>query len=255
LRLCSWNIQLGGRIEQVREDIRTRAEFRDLDVLALQEASIQEGVEDAAAIARELGPEYAHYQVTAQQMKGRSQANALVWNGDRLSAVACGQLDLPSPRDPAGLSPTERWLLRGVRDQRRGAVFLDAKLPSGEAIRLYSVHADVLGFAHRRRQLSTVIGHNDTRRQVALAVIAGDLNTFGVASIPSWKALHRGIRDAGFLDVTGEVRWTHEVARLRLRQKLDFIFATARQDLGYRAWTLPTQASDHLPQFVELNWR
>lgn len=79
MRICTWNIQLGRRLQAVLDVVRTNQDFRGLDLLALQQASIHGGREDAAAIAEALGAEYAWFQATAQMLRGRDQGNALIW--------------------------------------------------------------------------------------------------------------------------------------------------------------------------------
>jgi endonuclease/exonuclease/phosphatase family metal-dependent hydrolase len=255
LRICTWNIRLGLSLEQVLETIATQAAFSDLDVLALQEASQHAGQDDSEAVARQLGEQYRWAQVTAQHFRGHVQANGLIWNQDRLRHTRSDSISLPFLQDPQGLGRAERWLLKRLQTQRRGGVVLEALLAQEHPVRVYSVHADVLGFAHRLRQLAAVLSDNAARPQTFMAVIAADLNTFGVGSWPAWQALHLAASGAGFKDLTREVAWTHEVPRLRLRQKLDFIFLKGAVDVSYRAWTLPSRASDHLPLFVELSWK
>ena len=58
MRICSWNIQLGRRLDAVLDLVSHDPAFKALDVLALQEASIHDGVLDGAAIATTLGDEY-----------------------------------------------------------------------------------------------------------------------------------------------------------------------------------------------------
>ena len=40
------------------------------------------GSEDAAVIAEAMGPDYEHFQATAQLRRGVEQANALIWRKD-----------------------------------------------------------------------------------------------------------------------------------------------------------------------------
>ena len=61
MRICTWNIQLGRRLDAVLKAVRTHPDFARLDLFAVQEASIHDGREDAAAIAEALGPEYRHF--------------------------------------------------------------------------------------------------------------------------------------------------------------------------------------------------
>jgi endonuclease/exonuclease/phosphatase family metal-dependent hydrolase len=120
LTLCTWNIQLGARLDRVLDTVSHTPEFQRLDVLALQEASDHDGLEDAAQIANCLGRAYAHSQVTAQHVAGRQQANALVWNRSRVCATQAGSFELPDMRDVAGVRRLEARVLRRLPRQRRG---------------------------------------------------------------------------------------------------------------------------------------
>ena len=255
LRICTWNIQLGLSLKQVLETIATQPAFSNLDVFALQEASQHAGQDDSEAVARQLGQNYGWTQVTGQQFRGQPQANGLIWNNERLRGTLSDSIRLPFLQDPGGLPLAERWLLNRLQPQRRGGVMVEGLLAGRDPIRVYSVHADVVGFAHRLRQLAAVLSDNAARPDAFMALIAADLNTFGVGSRPSWRALHLAASAAGFRDLTSQVAWTHEVPRLRLRQKLDFVFAKTAVDVSYRPWTLPSRASDHLPVFVDINWK
>jgi endonuclease/exonuclease/phosphatase family metal-dependent hydrolase len=41
--VCTWNIQLGLRLDAVVDAVRSRDDFRGLDLLCLQEASVHGG--------------------------------------------------------------------------------------------------------------------------------------------------------------------------------------------------------------------
>jgi endonuclease/exonuclease/phosphatase family metal-dependent hydrolase len=247
LTLCSWNLQLGRRLERVLETVDG---WRGLDVIALQEVSERGGAADSSRVAETLGPDYDFHQAAVQQVRGRVQANALVWNRDRLLGGCVEGFWLPSMA-VAGLPTWERRLLRRLREQARGSVFVEGVL-DGDAVRVYSVHLDVFGFAHRVRQLQAVLEHACRASPAALTVVAGDLNTFGLSVLPGWRRLRQTAAEAGFEDVTADVRWTHRAGWVR--QKLDAVLVHSRVSLRHRAWTLPTAASDHLPVFAELRW-
>jgi endonuclease/exonuclease/phosphatase family metal-dependent hydrolase len=247
LRLCTWNVQLGLRLERV---VETFAGSQGLDLVALQEVSEHRGVADARRVAEALGREYDFRQTPVQSLRGAVQGNALVWNRKRFQGACAAGFGLPSMA-LAGLPEWERRLLGRLREQARGAVFVEGLVDS-TAVRVYSVHLDVVGFAHRRRQLSAVLEHDAAAAPVDLAVIAGDLNTFGPAALPAWRGVRAVAAEAGFADITAEIPWTHRAGWVR--QKLDAVLARSRPSLHHRAWTLPTDASDHLPVFVELRW-
>src|SRR5437867_849496 len=90
LRVCTWNIQLGARLDTIVAALKREPDFARLDLLALQEASIHQQREDAQVIAAALGDTYACSQVTAHHLGKWAQANALVWNTQR---VHLGQPD------------------------------------------------------------------------------------------------------------------------------------------------------------------
>ncbi|MEP7105806.1 MAG: endonuclease/exonuclease/phosphatase family protein [Chloroflexota bacterium] len=235
LRVCSWNLQLGLRLDTILEAV---GELGSPDLVALQEASSTEGVEDAARVAERLGPDYEWWQVTAQRLRGRDQANAVVWNRRRVSLTERDAVALPTP---AGR------VLRTLRT-RRNALMVEGEA-AGRRLRFYSVHLDVLGIAHRRSQLAAVLEHDAARPPVDLTVIAGDLNTFGVNGRPAWAALHALAEVRGFEDVTARVGWTQ--ARYGVRQKLDAVLARPAH-LVRRAWALEVAGSDHIPVLAEI---
>jgi endonuclease/exonuclease/phosphatase family metal-dependent hydrolase len=247
LRLCTWNVQLGLRLDRVVERF---ARSPGLDVVALQEVSDDRGVADACRVAEALGRDYDFHQAPVQSIRGAFQGNALVWNRKRFQGACAAGFGLPSMA-LAGLPEWESRLLGRLREQARGAVFVEGLVDS-TAVRVYSVHLDVVGFAHRRRQLSAVLEHETAAAPADVSVIAGDLNTFGPAALPAWRGVRAVAAEAGFADITSEIRWTHRAGWVR--QKLDAVLARSQGPVQHRAWTLPTDASDHLPVFVELRW-
>src|SRR5437763_7606683 len=94
LRVCSWNLQLGLRLDLILEGLEL---LGGPDLVALQESSVSDGVEDAARVASCLGPDYEWWQVTAQRLRGREQANAVVWNRRRFAITGREALALPAP--------------------------------------------------------------------------------------------------------------------------------------------------------------
>lgn len=235
LLVCSWNLQLGLRLDAILEAV---GDLGRPHLVALQEASTDAGVEDGARVAARLGPDYEWWQVTAQRLRGRDQANAIVWDRRRVRITGRDSFALPTP---AGR------MLRTLRTQR-GALMVEGRA-GRRSIRFYSVHLDVLGVAHRRAQLAAVLDHERARPPAGLTVIAGDLNTFGVNGRPAWAALHALARARGFEDVTAAVGWTQ--ARYGVRQKLDAVLARPAHVVR-RAWALDLPGSDHIPVLAEI---
>lgn len=235
LRIATWNIQLGIRLSRIVEGF---ARLLPLDLIALQELSEHGGELDAERIAGRLGPEWHAAQATAQFLRGRHQANGFIWNSNRINVHYVSTIALPTPSGRA---------LRNLRS-RRNAAFMEARL-GNLRLRLYSVHLDVLGIAHKHAQLARVLRDATERSPVDLTIIAGDMNTFGIAGRPRWAELRRLSHEAGFDELTVNVGWTHR--GLGVRQKLDAIFASP-QGLPHHTRRVVVPGSDHIPITVEL---
>lgn len=244
MRVCTWNILLGLRLGKVLDAVRDHADFHGLDLMALQESSEHDGRADAEAVAIALGQasglEYEWFQATAQKVRGREQANALIWRRGMFTRepAVISLNDLPSLR----MKRVEVTLLRAIPPQRRIAI--RAESPS---LRVYVMHLDVIGFARRHEQFRAIVSDMSKRPAVPLTVIAGDLNTFGPPRLQLWRKIRATAHSAGLVEVTGGLRRTHWMG-----QKLDAIYAAGEFGAEHRAWTLPVRASDHLPVFADL---
>lgn len=252
IRLCTWNIQLGLQLEQILQTIQSEPAFRNLDLLALQEASIHSEEDDAFAIASAFGPSFHSHQVTAHFLGRYVQANALVWNQERIHIYRTDTVILPRVRE-VKVSRAERALLCALPQQQRISLVADGTSPMG-SLRLYVAHLDVLGVAHKREQFYRILHDTRTRQPAAdLTILAGDLNTFRIHSRPSWAHLTQAAQAEGFDDLTSEVAFTHHtLRRVRFRQKLDAIFVRYRGPIDCRYWALDIPGSDHIPVFAEL---
>lgn len=224
----------------VLEAVRTLPDFQDVDLFALQEASVHDGRPDAEAIAEAMGPGYAYFQATAQIFRGQEQGNALIWRRgllDREATAVVSLSDLPMPL----MSRTERALLRAVRPQRRIAVRAESA-----ALRVYVMHLDLVGFTHKLEQFRAIVDDIAARPPVRLTVLAGDLNTFGPPRLHLWRRIRAVAQQAMLTELTQGLRRTHWTA-----QKLDAIYVRGPVGKHRRAWTLNVRASDHLPVFAE----
>jgi endonuclease/exonuclease/phosphatase family metal-dependent hydrolase len=242
LRICTWNIQLGRRLEAVIDVVTTHPDFAGVDLLAIQEASVHDGCQDAEAIAQALGPEYSHFQATAQMLRGRDQGNALIWRKGGFAPVTPQVVTL-SNTAAGPFSRAERTLLRAIPPQRRIAI--RAESPN---LRVYVVHLDVIGFTHKLEQFRAVVRDMAARPAVPLTLVAGDLNTFGVPRLHMWRRIRAAARAAGLVELTRGVRRTHWTA-----QKLDAIYLRAEAPYKHREWVLKVRASDHLPVFADID--
>ena len=243
MRICTWNIQLGRRLDRVLDAIRSQPDFATLDLMALQEASVYDARNDAEAVAAALGPGYQSFQATAQVRGGRSQANALIWRRGLFEPGRTPEV-VPLPgRGEVQVRRAERTILRAAPPQDRMALCVES-----DALRVYVLHLDVVGFTHKLEQFKTVVTHMAERAPVPLEIVAGDLNTFGPVRVQAWRRLAAAARSAGLVNVTAGIRRTHWTG-----QKLDAIYARSSAPVSCRAWTLKVSASDHLPVFAEIN--
>jgi len=251
LRLCTWNLHLGLDLAGILDAIANVRDFRDIDLIALQEASVHGGKEDAEAIAHLLGPTYRHIQVMAHVLQGQVQANALVWDTRRVEMEVSASLLLPMRADLV-LSRTERAVLSMLPLQQRMSLVFDCRI-DGLRWLLYVAHLDVFGYRHKLEQFGSILADLAARDPADITVIAGDLNTFRLARRPRWTRLLDAAQAAGFEDLTGEIRWTHSFGRrVPVRQKLDAIFVRSERPLLYDSWSLDLAGSDHIPVFAEI---
>ena len=241
VRVCSWNILLGLRLGKVLAAVRGLSDFRHLDLLALQEASVHDGRPDAEAVAEAMGPGYEYFQATAQLFRGREQANALIWRRGLFPSSALHVLSLDEV-DVSRFTRVERALLRAIPPQKRIAI--RAESPE---LRMYVMHLDVVGFTRRLEQFRAIVTDMSGRPPVRVTLIAGDLNTIGPPRLQLWRRIRQTAHEAGLVELTRGVRRTHWTA-----QKLDAIYAAGDIGSRHHAWTRSVRASDHLPVFAEL---
>ena len=242
MRICTWNIQLGLRLAAVLDAVGSHPDFENVDLFALQEASIHDGRPDADAISEVLGPQFRSFQATAQMLRGRDQGNALIWRPQAFEPSAPEVVALTG----AGALPmtrAERTLLRAIPPQRRIALRAESA-----AMRVYVVHLDVIGFTHKLEQFGAVVADMQTRPAVPVTLVAGDLNTFGMPRLQMWRRIRAAAKSAELVELTKAVRRTHWTS-----QKLDAIYMKCAFDVKHHAWALKVRGSDHLPMFAEID--
>jgi endonuclease/exonuclease/phosphatase family metal-dependent hydrolase len=241
VRICSWNILLGLRLNAILDAVSSLPDFRQLDLFALQETSIHDGRPDAATIAEALGEDYGYFQSTAQLFRGREQGNALIWRRGLFEPAPPEVVSL-AVSDAATIGRAERALLRAVPPQKRIAIRAESA-----QLRVYVMHLDVLGFTHKLEQLKGILTDMKARPPVPLTILAGDLNTFGPPRLRLWRRIRTAAHEAGLVELTHGLRRTHWTG-----MKLDAIYAHGVTTSAHRAWTLNLRASDHLPVFAEI---
>ena len=241
MRICTWNIQLGLRLEEVLDAVGSHPDFARVDLFALQEASIHDGRPDAEPIAEALGPAFRSFQATAQMLRGRDQGNALIWRREAFEPSAPEVVALTGA-GAIQMTRAERTLLRAIPPQRRIALRAESA-----AMRVYVVHLDVIGFTHKLEQFGAVVADMHARAPVPLTLVAGDLNTFGMPRLQMWRRIRSAAKSAELVELTRAVRRTHWTS-----QKLDAIYMKGGSALQHHAWALEVRGSDHLPVFADL---
>lgn len=250
LRFCSWNIQVGMNRAQVLELVASHADFRGLDLLALQEASVHAHGDDASSIAHALGIAYTSYHHVYHQLGTRPQANALVWNSARIRMDAIEHHTLPH-HEQVNVPRAERAVLNRLRRQPRVNLIGDGKW-NDCTLRVCAAHLDVLGYRFKQRQFRAVLDDLNARPRVDLTLLAGDFNTLRIGGRPTWAELKRDAVEFGLRAISDKIRWTQAIRALRLKQKLDEIFLASTQPYQTRVWTLDVTGSDHLPIFADI---
>ncbi|HVC75944.1 MAG TPA: endonuclease/exonuclease/phosphatase family protein [Candidatus Micrarchaeaceae archaeon] len=241
MRICTWNIQMGLRLDAVVDAVASHPDFAKVDLFALQESSIHDGRPDAEAIARALGPEFRSFQATAQMLRGRDQGNALIWRPEAFEPDAPEVVALTGA-GAVRMTRAERTLLRAIPPQRRIALRAESA-----AMRVYVVHLDVVGFTHKLEQFGAVVADMQSRPAVPLTLVAGDLNTFGMPRLQMWRRIRAAAKAAELIEVTKAVRRTHWTS-----QKLDAIYMQRGSAFEHHAWALAVRGSDHLPVFADI---
>jgi endonuclease/exonuclease/phosphatase family metal-dependent hydrolase len=250
LSFCSWNIQVGMKRAALLDVVRQHPDFRRLDVLALQEASVHENGDDASVIAHLLGDKYTAYHHIYHHVKTRPQANALVWNPAHVQFHAIDHHALPTHRQVA-IPRAERALLNRLKPQPRVNLVGDGTW-QGISLRVCAAHLDVLGYRFRRQQFRAILDDLRARPPVEILLLAGDFNTIRIASRPTWAQLRHDALEMGLTAISDKIIWTQRT--LRFKQKLDEIFVASARTCRSRVWTLDVPGSDHLPMFAEITF-
>lgn len=225
MRVVSWNIQYGVETERAAHELLEHVETRDLDILLLQEMD-EPGT---AAIADALGANYAYTSPAPHAHTGRDFGNAVV---TRWPIRRSAEIPLPNQSPVAGQPRSATHALVGVGD-------LD--------VAVYSVHTEVpsLRLAKRIEQFDTVAA-DIVRRGHPRVVVGGDFNT---VTTRGSRALASSMAAAGLARVSADDSLSYR--RLGRDMMLDHVFGVGFDvvDAGVAA---PTEASDHLPIWVEL---
>jgi endonuclease/exonuclease/phosphatase family metal-dependent hydrolase len=237
---------------RILDIVKTHRDFRNLDLIALQEASVGATEDDASAIARVMGETFTAYHHIYHHVKTRPQANALVWNTARIQFDGIEQHLLPN-HSQAVVPRAERMVLNRLKPQARINLVGDGTF-GDMPLRVCTAHLDVLGYRFKRQQFRAVLDDLASRSPVELLILAGDFNTFRIGGKPTWAQLKRDAAELNLRAISDDIAWTQAVRALRFKQKLDEIFVASTHAYRSRVWTLDVEGSDHLPMFAEITF-
>ncbi len=226
MRIVSWNIQYGIETERAAGELLTHQDTHGVDVLLLQEMD-EDGT---AAIAEALSANYAYTSPAPHDHTGRDFGNAVVTPWPiRHSA------EIPLPHQAS------------VSGQPRSATHALVRVGDVD-VSSYSVHTEIpaLRLAKRIEQFDTVAA-DISRRVVPQVVVGGDFNTVTARGA---RALAASMAAAGLRRVSAEDSRSYR--RLGRDLMLDHVFS-AGFDVVAAGVVPTTEASDHLPLWVELH--
>lgn len=220
LRVVTWNIELGERIDHAIEALTNTPGLVDADVLLLQEMSS----DGTARIAEALGFNWVYASGGPHSKTGREFGNAVLsrWKIDRAAIVPL---------------PHKAMILGEFRFGIRASIDL-----AGATLDAWSVHAEVSTLPFRRQIVQYETIASATGDSAAeMQVIGGDFNT---ASLRNVRMLMHRMSAAGATFSSVEVGNTFE--RFGREFKLDHIF-----NIGMQTESVGTPgklvASDHAP--------
>jgi endonuclease/exonuclease/phosphatase family metal-dependent hydrolase len=227
IKVVSYNIKLGIKIDQAVSDLTGNAALADADILLLQEMD-PAGVEE---IARRLRANYVYYPASVQPATGKDFGNAVL---SRWPIGSSRKILLPHARP--------------FRGERRIAVF--ATIQVGRSVVLAaSVHIETMWLGDEKRldQLRAVI--ENVPGDARFVVVGGDLNTLSLDSV---RAAERVFRRAGFRAVSEGIGPTvrGEPTGLIAPQS-DHIFIRGMTPLE-KGKARKARASDHYPIWARL---
>lgn len=244
--MCSWNIHLGIELPRILSTIDQYADFRDLDVLLLQEASERDGQANTETIAAALGSSYRSRQRAVDRFHGRRRGLGIVWNAATVELDRFELLPLPRLHE-CSVSRWQRYSLQPLGMRPRATLVAE-----GPSLRLYAVHLSPVGFAFQAEQLSVILRDNERRPAVDTVVLAGDFNSLRVDR-RKWRRWLVQREEDGFVEASREVLWTYWSNALPIRQKLDNALVQCADQLACASWSPEAPGSDHLPLFFTLD--
>lgn len=227
IKVVSFNIKLGEKIDQAIYELSETAELQDADFILLQEMDT-EGTE---TVAKRLNYHYVYYPASVHKTHDKNFGNAIL---SKWPIKIQKKIILPHEHPHS--------------EQRRIAVA--ATIDMGELeILIYSVHTETILLKRKKRLSQADSIASSVPKDFQHVIVGGDFNTGSNKSI---EATERIFVNDGFIRATKDVGWTVKAGPFGLfRKRLDHIFTRGMTVIG--AGKLEeTKASDHRPIWVKL---
>lgn len=219
LRVVSWNLHFGEKLDDVVATLENASELQDADLLLLQEINA-EGVE---RIAGRLRYNYTFYPTVFSRKRQSDFGIAIL-----------SKWPLHNPE----LIMLPNWLPGWI--ENRFAVKAVTSMKDRD-ITVYNTHLDLVWMEPQGKFLAEAM-----TKQVGPVILGGDFNTWRPGSI---SYLENKLKDAGLERMTEGTGSTFEFNSLKFT--LDHIFSM--EGLNSSAETYrQTNASDHFPVWVEI---
>jgi endonuclease/exonuclease/phosphatase family metal-dependent hydrolase len=225
LRLVSWNLHYGEKLDRAIAALESVEELRDADILLLQEIN-SDGVE---MLAQYLQYNYIFYPAAFHRQRRQEYGNAIL-----------SKWPLSNPKKVVLPNWLPGWL------QSRNAARAMTSIGNRD-IAVYSVHLDTTWMIPQWVISQGDFLVNEVDKGRIPVILGGDFNTWTPGSI---EALENGLGRVGLERLTRGTGYTFEVSGLKLT--LDHIFSV--EGLIYQAGVYrQTDASDHYPLWAELS--
>lgn len=225
LRVVTWNMFYGDKLEQAIETLEDVPELRDADILLFQEIDAV-GVE---TIAQRLHYNYVFYPAILDHHRRIEYGDAIL-----------SKWPLSSPTKIVLPVFIPGWL--ESRISTSATVFL-----GGKEITVYSTHLDITWMIFMQREsqaefLSRIAGEKDN-----FIILGGDFNTWNPASIVN---LDKQMGKLGLIRLSKGAGYTFEWAGLQFF--LDHVYSTDVLDYQSGVYR-QTNASDHYPVWAQMS--
>ena len=228
IKVVSYNIKYGEKMEEAREEIRRQEVLRNPDIVLIQEVD-GEGVE---WIAREGKFNFVYFPASVHGKHNKDFGNAILsrW---------------PILNERKIILPHEKPISKQLRIAAAATVVIDST-----EVLAYSVHTETawMGIDERMAQVDSVI--SSVPADFEYIVIGGDFNTVSSSTI---KKVRERFEAAGFVHATREAGYTAEEGPFGLLEfELDHIFVKGFEVLSAGTGD-KTDVSDHLPIWLLLS--